>query len=66
MKVLKAKIVHDTKIGVFYQSESKTAVKYPEDEGSPLLKRLAPRRPPLNPAPPEEDGNSTPAKQDES
>ncbi|MCY3799850.1 MAG: hypothetical protein OXG84_18745 [Chloroflexi bacterium] len=66
MKVLKAKIVHDTKIGVFYQSESKTAVKYPEDEGSPLLKRLAPRRPPLNPAPPEEDDNTTPAKQDES
>lgn len=45
MKYLKAKIVHDTKIGVFYQSESKTAVRYPEDEGSPLLKRPAPRRP---------------------
>lgn len=43
MKYLKAKIVHDTKIGVFYQSESETAVRYPEDEGSPLLKRRAPR-----------------------
>lgn len=66
MKNLKAKIVHDRKIGVFYQSESKTAVRYPDDEGSPLLKRLAPRRPPLNPAPPEEDDNSTPATQDKS
>lgn len=66
MKHLKAKIVHDTKIGVFYQSESKTAVRYPEDEGSPLLKRLAPRRPPLNPAPPVKDDNTTPESEDES
>ena len=66
MKHLKAKIVHDRKIGVFYQSESESAVRYPEDEGSPLLKRLAPRRPPLNPAPPKADDDATATTQDES
>lgn len=45
MKHLKAKIIHDRKIGVFYQSESETAVRYPEDGGSHLLKRRAPRQP---------------------
>ena len=64
MKYLKAKIVQDTKIGVFYQSESKTAVRYPEDKDSPLLKRLAPRRPPLNLAPPENDDDAAPETQD--
>lgn len=63
MSKLKAKIVHDTKVGVFQPSENR--VTYPKDKGSPLLKRLAPRRPPLNPAPPEEDDNATPATQDE-
>lgn len=64
MKYVKAKIVRDRKIGVFYQSESETAVRYPEDEGSPLLKRLAPRRPPLNPGPPGEDDNIAPKAQE--
>ena len=61
MSKLKAKIVHDTKVVVFHPSENR--VTYPKDKGSPLLKRLAPRRPPLNPAPPEEDDNSNPATQ---
>jgi len=65
MKHLKAKIVHDTKILVVHHP-TENCVTYPKDEGSPLLKRLAPRRPPLNPAPPEEDDNTSPATQDES
>lgn len=64
MSKLKAKIVHDTKVVVFQPSEDR--VTYPKDKGSPLLKRLAPRRPPLNPAPPETDDNTTPTTQDES
>ncbi len=59
MKNLKAKIVHDTKIGVFYQSESETAVRYPEDEGSPLLKRLAPRLPRTYPSQPSRDARQS-------
>ena len=55
MKYLKARIVHDTKIGVFYQSESETAVRYPEDEGSPLLKRRAPKLPKPYPSQPTKD-----------
>ncbi len=42
MKYLKAKIVHDTKILVIHHP-TENCVKYPEDEGSPLLKRRAPR-----------------------
>ena len=42
MKYLKAKIVHDTKILVIHLP-TENCVKYPEDEGSPLLKRLASR-----------------------
>ena len=53
MKQLKAKIVHDRKILVVHHP-TENCVRYPEDEGSPRLKRLAPRRPPLNPAPPED------------
>lgn len=59
MKNLKAKIVHDTKIGIFYQSESETAVRYPEDEGSPLLKRLAPRLPRPYPPQPVKDARKS-------
>lgn len=63
MKQLKGEIAQDVKNVVFYQSESETAVRYPEDEGSHLLKRRAPRRPPLNPAPPEtDDGDSSSKK----
>ena len=59
MKYLKGKIVHDLEIGVFYQSESETAVRYPEDAGSPLLKRLAPRTPrPYPPQPRKDPGQS--------
>ena len=53
MTKLRAKIVHDAKTVVFYPSPNR--VSYPKDKGSPLLKRLAPRRPSLNPAPPEQD-----------
>lgn len=59
MPKLKARIVHDTKIGVFYQAESKTAVRYPEDESSPLLKRLAPRLPRPYPPQPRNDARQS-------
>lgn len=42
MKYLKAKIVHDTKILIIHHP-TENCVKYPEDEGSHLLKRRAPR-----------------------
>ena len=47
-------IEHDAEILWFEPSPDR--VSYPKDKGSPLLKRLAPRRPPLNPepAPPDE------------
>lgn len=64
MKQLRAKIVQDTKVVVFHHP-TENCVMFPEDEGSHLLKRRAPRRPPLNPAPPGEDDNSGPATQDE-
>jgi len=51
MTELRAKIVQDLKVSVFYLTQDR--VTYPQDKGSPLLKRLAPNRPPLNPAPPE-------------
>ena len=53
MSQLRGKIVHNTKVSVFHLDEDR--ISYPKDKGSPLLKRLAPRRPPLNPAPPEEE-----------
>ncbi|MCY3831430.1 MAG: hypothetical protein OXG85_00355 [Chloroflexi bacterium] len=40
MKYLKAKIVHDTKILVV-RHPTENCVKYPEDEGSPLLNEAA-------------------------
>ena len=52
MSVARGKIVQKVKIGIFHLDEDR--ISYPKDKGSPLLKRLAPRRPPLNPAPPEE------------
>lgn len=52
MAELRGKIGGDVKVGVFYLDEDR--ISYPKDKGSPLLKRLAPRRPPLNPALPEE------------
>jgi len=55
MSYLKARTVHDTKNVVIYQSESKTAVNWVDDEGSPLLKRIAPRSPRPIPVPPEQD-----------
>ena len=42
-------IVDDGKI--FWFKPSPDRVSYPKDKGSPLLKRRAPRRPPLNPEP---------------
>ena len=53
MAELRGKIVHNTKVSVFHLDDDR--ISYPKDKGSPLLKRLAPRRPPLNPAPPEEE-----------
>ena len=38
MPKLKAKIVHDTKIGVFYQSESETASNIPKTRVRPCSK----------------------------
>ena len=54
MKYLKAKIVHDTKILVIHHP-TENCVKYPEDEGSPLLKRRAPRLHRPYPPPPRKD-----------
>ena len=51
MTAVRGKIVQKVKIGIFHLDEDR--ISYPKDKGSPLLKRLAPRRPPLNPAPPE-------------
>ena len=62
MSEIRAKIVQDVKISVFRLTQDR--ISYPKDKGSPLLKRLAPRRPPLNPAPPENDDNATPESQD--
>ena len=52
MTAVRGKIVQKVKVSVFHLDEDR--ISYPKDKGSPLLKRLAPRRPPLNPAPPEE------------
>jgi len=54
MKYLNAKIVRDTKILVIHHP-AENCVKYPEDEGSPLLKRLAPRQPRICPPQPPKD-----------
>lgn len=62
MSVIRAKIVQDVKISVFQLTHDR--ISYPKDRGSPLLKRLAPRRPPLNPAPLEKDDDAAPATQD--
>ncbi len=62
MKYVKAKIAQDVKNVVFYQSESETAVRYPEDEGSPRLKRLAPRTPRPYPPPPRKDPKQSDAE----
>ena len=53
MSVARGKIVQKVKIGIFHLDEDR--ISYPKDKGSPLLKRLAPRRPPLNPAPSDEE-----------
>ena len=64
MSELRGIIVQDVKIGIFHLDEDR--ISYPKDKGSPLLKRLAPRRPPLNPAPPEEQlPEPKPADKDE-
>lgn len=55
MKKLKAEIVHDAKNVIFYPSPDR--VTWPEDEGSPLLKRLAPKRPKQRPPQPKQDDN---------
>ena len=52
MSELRAKIVQDTKVSVFHLTQDR--ISYPKDKGSPLLQRLAPKRPPLNSAPPEQ------------
>lgn len=62
MTELRAKIVQDLKVSVFHLSQDR--ISYPKDKGSPLLRRLAPKRPPLNPALPEKDDNAAPATQD--
>ena len=62
MSELRLKIVQDVKVSVFHLTQDR--VSYPKDKGSPMLKRLAPRRPPLNPVPPEKDDNAAPASQD--
>ena len=61
MSYLKARFVQDSKNVVIYQSESKTAVNWLDDEDSPLLKRIAPRSPRPIPAPPEQ-GDTQPSK----
>jgi len=43
MSKLRVKIVQDAKNVVYHPSPNRAA--YPEDEGSPLLKRRAPKRP---------------------
>ena len=53
MTELRAKIVHDAKTVVFYPSPDR--VSYPKDKGSPLLKRLAPKRPEQKPPQPDQD-----------
>ena len=53
MSELKAEIVRDTKVVVFHPSPNR--VIYPKDEGSPLLKRRAPRRPKPRPKPTKKD-----------
>jgi len=63
MSNLKFKFSDDAKTVFFYPSPN---FVYHDDKDAPKLKRLAPRRPPLNPAPPEEDDNTTQATQDES
>ncbi len=52
MSKIKFKFIDDAKNVVYHPSPDR--ISYPKDKGSPLLQRLAPRRPPLNPAPPEQ------------
>ena len=47
----KFKFSDDAKTVFFYPSPD---IVYHDDKDAPKLKRLAPRRPPLNPAPPED------------
>lgn len=56
MKELKAEIVHDAKNVVFYPSPDR--VTWPKDKGSPLLKRLAPKRPKQRPLLPKQEDNN--------
>ncbi|MCY3831429.1 MAG: hypothetical protein OXG85_00350 [Chloroflexi bacterium] len=63
MSNLKFKFSDDAKTVFFCPSPN---IVYYDDKDAPKLKRLAPRRPPLNPAPPEKDDNTTPATEDES
>ncbi len=56
MSKLKAKIVHDVKVEIFYPSANR--VTWPKDKGSPLLKRLAPKRPMQRPMQPKQDDNN--------
>ena len=47
-------IVHD--VATFWFEPTPDRLSYPKDKGSPLLKRLTPRRPPLvlEPEPPDD------------
>lgn len=62
MSNLKFKFSDDAKTVFFNPSAN---IVYHDDKDAPKLKRLAPRRPPLIPALPEEDDNSTQTAQDE-
>lgn len=62
MSKLKFKFSDDAKTVFFHPSPN---IVYYDDKDAPKLKRLAPRRIPLNPAPLEKDDNA-PATQDDS
>ena len=62
MSDLKFKFSDEAKTVFFKPSAN---IVYFDDKDAPKLKRLAPRRPPLNPAPPnQEPDQSTPDDQD--
>ena len=52
MTAVRGKIVGDVAVTIVHHPTPN--IKYGDDPNGPPLKRLAPRRPPLNPAPPEE------------
>lgn len=55
MAKLRAEIVHDVKTVVFYPSPDRVnCIDHPD---SPLLKRLAPKRPKQRPPQPKQDDN---------